>query len=168
MFNVGDTVLYGSNGVCRIIGIEDKCVEGITRHYYVLRPEFDSDSTIHYLPTDNEKAVGKLKRVLSAEEITKLIQSMPTFEADWIADDKTRRASYKEILAKGDRVELIRMIKSLYARQQTQQEKKLKFSPTDEKFMRDAEKRLYEEFAHVMNIEPDQVMDFIAKQIAGG
>lgn len=36
---------------------------------------------------------------------------------------------------------------------------------SDESFLKDAEKLLYEEFAHVLNITKDQVLPFIMRQI---
>ena len=36
---------------------------------------------------------------------------------------------------------------------------------TDEKYLKDAEKMLHDEFAVVLNISPDQVVPFIRKQL---
>ena len=36
---------------------------------------------------------------------------------------------------------------------------------TDERFMKEAEKMLYEEFAYVLNIRKDQVLPFILNQV---
>lgn len=40
-----------------------------------------------------------------------------------------------------------------------------KLYKNDEKVMKEAEKMLYEEFAHVLDIRPDQVLPFIMQQI---
>ena len=40
-----------------------------------------------------------------------------------------------------------------------------KLYKNDEKVMKEAEKMLYEEFAHVLDIRPDQVLPFIMQQV---
>ena len=39
-----------------------------------------------------------------------------------------------------------------------------KMYASDEKLMREAEKLIYEEFATVLNIKPDKVVDYIVKK----
>ena len=59
------------------------------------------------------------------------------------------------------------MIKTLYTRQQALlQNGKKKLRATDERFLKEAERVLHEEFAHVLNIQRDQVLPFILEQIS--
>lgn len=166
MFQVNDMVLYGAHGVCRVSAIEERDLGGTVCSYYVLKPEFDQHTT-HFIPTGNQAVVSKLRRILSAEEIHALIASMPDEEAEWIEDDNARRVHHKQVLAEGDRAEIVRMIKALYLRRQEQKGNRRKIQVVDERFLQDAEKRLYEEFAHVLQITPEQVLPFIAQQIGG-
>ncbi len=53
----------------------------------------------------------------------------------------------------------------LYLQQQSQTGRGKKLYKVDEKFMKEAEKMLYEEFAHVLDIRPEQVVPFITQQI---
>ena len=58
------------------------------------------------------------------------------------------------------------MIKALYSRQQKLlQNGKKKLHVSDERFLKEAERMLHEEFAHVLNIQRDQVLPFILEQI---
>ena len=65
----------------------------------------------------------------------------------------------------GDRMSLIKMIKALYFHQQKQQEKGKRLRASDERFFTEAERILYDEFALVLNIEPEQVLPFIMEQV---
>ena len=83
----------------------------------------------------------------------------------WIEDEKERKVVYKEILERGDRKELVGMIKALHLHEQKQKEKGRKLHMADERFFKTAEKVLYDEFALVLNIQPEQVLPFIMQQI---
>lgn len=39
MFKVNDVVFYGTTGICKIIGVEDKVISGTRKSYFVLKPE---------------------------------------------------------------------------------------------------------------------------------
>ena len=41
MFDIGDVLLYGTKGVCRIEKTEQRYVRGEYKDYLVLRPVFD-------------------------------------------------------------------------------------------------------------------------------
>ena len=164
MYSVNDTILYGSHGVCRITGIEEKNFSGNLVKYYVLCPVYSENSTI-YVPVDNEKLAGKMRRVLTPEEIYQIIRVMPQEESFWIEEENERKEKYKEILARGDRLELVKMIKALYYHQQEQHAKGRRLHTADEHFFREAEKLLYDEFALVLHIKPEQVLPFIMEQV---
>lgn len=164
MYGINDTVLYGAYGVCKIRDITEKEVDGHKQEYYVLKPVYDGNSTI-FLPVHNEKTTEKMRHVLSAEEIYALIKAMPAESTIWIDDEAARKGRYKEILTKGNRAALVMLIKTLYLHQQAQMEKGKKLHAADEHCMKDAEKMLYDEFAHVLDIKREQVLPFIFEQI---
>ncbi|MDR1604721.1 MAG: CarD family transcriptional regulator [Gracilibacteraceae bacterium] len=165
-YQVGESVLYGIHGVCRIEGVEDKLIDGNSVTYYVLNPIFESGSTI-YTPVDSEKTKAKMRPLLSAPEIFRLIRSMPGENMIWLENENEndRKNRYREIIAGGDRTELIRLIKTLYFQKQTRAETGKKPLASDNHFMKDAEKVLYDEFAHVLNIKREEIVPFIREQI---
>ncbi|MDR3294948.1 MAG: CarD family transcriptional regulator [Clostridiales Family XIII bacterium] len=163
-YQAGDTILYGSQGVFRIAEIAEKDLNGSPVEYYVLKPIFD-DRSITFVPVHSEAINAKMRRVLSVEEIYSLVKAMPDEGTIWIENEKMRRDHYGKILAHGDRTELVRLIKTLYLHRQEQRGKGKKLYMTDEKFMKTAERILYEEFAHVLNIKLDQVLPFIMEQV---
>jgi CarD family transcriptional regulator len=82
-----------------------------------------------------------------------------------VENDNERKDLYRKILAGNDRTSLIRMIKSLYSHQVVQKAKGKKLHMQDERFMKEAETVLYDEFAHVLSIKREEVLPFIAQQI---
>ncbi|MBO5020322.1 MAG: CarD family transcriptional regulator [Clostridia bacterium] len=164
MFKVNDTVLYGSQGVCRIKAIEIKEIGKKKRSYYVLRPIYQESSTI-FVPVDNENLVSKMHNVMSIEEIKNLIIDMPKYDTVFETDDSLRRNSYREILSSGDRVAIASVIKSLYSEQLRRKETGKKLPLADEQILNHAENLLCNELALVLNIEPQQVISFINEQI---
>ncbi|MDR3277329.1 MAG: CarD family transcriptional regulator [Oscillospiraceae bacterium] len=163
-YKAGDVVLYSAHGVCKVAELAKKNMSGKIMEYYVLKPVGDSKFTI-LVPVDSERLTAKMRRLLSAGEIYALIRTMPGENTIWIDDEKVRRARYKEILALGDRAELVQLIKTLYLRQRDMQKKGKRLYLADGYVMRDAEKMLYDEFAHVLEINPDQVLPFIMERI---
>jgi CarD family transcriptional regulator len=164
MFSIGETIIYGNHGVCKITAIQDMEIEDEVRPYYVLKPVFESNSTF-YLPTGDEKIQGKMRRILSIEEIYALIKAMPDQDTIWIENENERKEQYKQILVENERSALVKLIKTLYLHQQELKEKGKKLRVSDERFLKDAEKVLYDEFAHVLDIKREEVLPFIFEQI---
>lgn len=164
MFKANDTVLYGVDGVCRVEGVETRPCGRERFEYYVLKPVNNVSATT-YIPIDNPALTRRMRRVLSAGEILEIIRSMPQEEPLWIENDLERRRVYAEIMQSGDRAQLMRVVKTLYLRREKLSGRKRKMHAEDEKFLKDAERTLYEEFAYVLDIRPDQVLPFIARQI---
>ncbi|MBR6709273.1 MAG: CarD family transcriptional regulator [Clostridia bacterium] len=163
-FKVNDSVLYGTEGVCKISEITTQDFMGTPTEYYVLKPIYSAGSTV-FVPVANEMLTAKMRRIMSAEEIYALIRSMPDEELPWIENDIERRERCREIIQVGDRRELVGLIKGLYLHGEHQRERGRKLHAADERFLRDAEKILYEEFAHVLQIKRDEVLPFIMEQI---
>jgi CarD family transcriptional regulator len=160
MIRENDVVLYGFDGICHVTGVTTKIVAGLPVEFYVLRP-ISMEKTTIFVPTANAALVSRMRRLLSLDEVMDLIRSIPDEETIWIEDDLKRRAAYGRIIASGDRQEIVKLIKTLYQRDQELKLGKRKMHSADEKLMKEAEKQLYDEFAHVLKIEPGQVLPFI-------
>lgn len=164
MFQVNDTVMYGTQGICRIVDITEKDFMGTKKEYYVLKPMSDSSATL-FAPTNHEKIAGKMRRILTEEEIYQLIASMPNEETEWIDNENQRKDQYKKVIAGGNHTELIRMIKSLYMHKQEREANGKHLYISDERFFKEAERILYDEFQYVLNIRRDELLPLIFKKI---
>ncbi|MBQ8974092.1 MAG: CarD family transcriptional regulator [Oscillospiraceae bacterium] len=163
MLAVGSMVMYGKNGVCRVNGIVEKKVGKNTLKYYVLQPAYKNGLTF-FVPVGQESALN-MQQVLSAEEIHELILRMPTLKEVEIEDERERRDEFEAMLAKGDRDDLIRIIKTIYKIRGQRQSCGKKLCAKDEQIYAQAQKMLYNEFAVVLDIDPDQVVPMIIDAI---
>lgn len=164
MFNINDTILYGSHGICKIEDITEQKFGKEKDLYYVLHPVNNLSSTI-YVPVNNDKLTAKMRHILSEEEINDLITAMPDETTQWIENKSERSERFKSILLSGDRREIIKLIKTIYNHKEELKTIGKKLHASDEQFFREAEKILYDEFSLVLNIRYDQVLPFIIKKI---
>ncbi len=132
------------------------------RPYYVLKPIYHTASTV-YVSAISDRRKTEIRHILSADEIFSLVKKKSTKDFTWIKDNHKRKELYGQILADGNRSDLIEMIKTLRCRKQelksTNKDRKLQES--DECFLKDAEKTLCEEFAYVLSIKREEVIPFI-------
>lgn len=160
MFQIGDQVVYGIHGVCRIIALEERTVDRKRIKYFALEP-LDQPGARYYVPSENSAALAKLRHLISYEDLQLLLSSAEIRETCWIADENHRKQRYRELINSSDRVALLRMINTLHQHKKAQAEAGRKFHLCDENFLRDAEKLLNAEFSLVLGIQPTEVEGYI-------
>ena len=164
MFKLKDVVVYGSQGVCEIIGIEERKVGGESKTYFVLQPKSNRGATC-YVPTWNEKAWSKMRKVMTSQEIDALIDSMPNKKPTWIANESERKDTYKKILASGDQAAIISMVQALFSHKEEREAAGKRLHISDEHFMKDAEQLLYNEWQYVLNVDKVGLMAYIFQRL---
>jgi CarD family transcriptional regulator len=164
MFKENDVVVYGSQGVCQIIGFEDKKVDGALKSYFVLKPK-GGTGTIFYMPTWNEKAWGKMRKVMTKKDVDTLIDSMPRTAPTWIEKESDRKEAYRNILASGNQASIISMIQALFIHKKEREAEGKRLHMSDEHFLKDAEQILYNEWQYVLNLDKDGLMDYILSRL---
>ena len=94
MYDIGDYVVYGHNGICRVEDITNPGFSGVDKDkkYYVLQPLNTKGSRI-YSPVNNKKVL--IRSVMTSEEAEKFIEEIPMVEVLWIGNEKMREESYK-------------------------------------------------------------------------
>lgn len=162
MFAKNDYIIYGTTGVCKITGIEKKKFNNMEREYYILKPAYYPNSTI-YAPVDNNMI--NIRKIMTVKEVYDLIKTMPDNKPIWIDDINLRKEKYNEILKKGDKVELVKLIRTLYLEKEKKKNEGKKLYVGDEKIMSEAQRLLHEEFALVLNIKVDEVLPFILGEL---
>ena len=71
MLSVGDSVLYGVQGICIVDSMMEREFKGEKINYYVLKPINNSNSVL-YVPSNNKELVSKIKKVLNEKEFKAL------------------------------------------------------------------------------------------------
>lgn len=150
---MNEHVVYRNIGVCQIVAIEDQCMDGVTTiSYYKLKPIADTNST-YYIPV--AKADEKLRKLLTKEEVTELINTMPIEEeTDTVLSNnrRERREIYTQILKSDDHMAILRLISALYFHKRSSEAKGKRFSAMDENAMKNAEHLMLQEFGFVLEM----------------
>lgn len=163
MFKVNDYIMYGLTGVCQVVDItKESFIDNLQKEYYVLKYIYDND-TIIKIPTDNEKI--SMRKLLSKEDMSTLINSIPNSETIWIDNDRKRNEEFKSILKTGDIENLVKLIRSIYLDKEYKQSIGKKLYKVDDEIMQTAERLLNEEFATILNISPDEVSTYISTHV---
>lgn len=164
MYQIGDQVVYGVHGVCRVVDQEERLIDRKRMTYLALEPVGQGGSR-YLVPTHNAAAMSKLKHMLSREELEELICS-ETVRADaWIKDENQRKAVYRELIGSGDRARLMQMVRTIYRHKAAQAAAGKKCHLCDENFLRDAEKLLLGEISIVMEMEPEQAKQYLRAKL---
>ena len=164
MFKINDVVVYGAQGVCEIVGVEDQRIGRESKMYFDLKPKNDKGATF-YVPTWNEKALAKMRKVMTKQDVDALIDSMPSQKPTWIANEKDRKETYKNILTSGDQATVISMVQALYIRKKEREAEGKRLHMSDEYFLKGAEQLLYNEWQYVLNVDKAGLMAYIFERI---
>lgn len=167
MYQIGDLIVYGNTGVCRVEAVETPRHRPgeEERQYYLLRPLYQ-DGTIR-IPVDTKVF---MRPVISREEAEKLIDAIPGINAEVYHERNFTQlaAHYQEALGSHECSDLIELVMSIYAKKQDAESKKRKFGQVDARFMKRAESLLYGEFSVALGIPFDDVQGYIASRVSGG
>lgn len=164
MFSVKDVVSYGSQGVCEIVETTVREIKKEKIEYFVLAPVFDKNSKI-FVPIHNEKLIGKMKQLLTAQQAQDIIKGFSEVESIWIDNDNLRREKYREIVVNADRNELISLIKTLYVHRNKQKEFGKKLHITDDRYLHDAERIIFDELAFVLKLEQQKIREDVEQMV---
>lgn len=164
MFDVGDYIIYGCSGVCKVENIGPVEINGVSKDkmYYTLAPVYNKGSKV-YTPTDNEKVI--MRPILSSEEAITLIDHIQEIGTLQVVDEKRGEEVYKEALQKNDCREWIKIIKTIYLRKQAKINQGKKLTACEERYFHLAEDCLYEELAIPLEIKKDEVEEFIIERV---
>ncbi|MDR1565092.1 MAG: CarD family transcriptional regulator [Oscillospiraceae bacterium] len=165
MYKIGDLILYGNTGICRITDISTRNIPGRDKNqlYYVLEP-FYQDRTTIYTPTDTKVF---MRPVVSREEAEKLIALIPTIKAKPYHNRATSELEqhYRAFFKSHNCEDLIEITMSIYNKRQELAEQKRKFGSVDERFMKQAEDLLFGELSVALDVPKDEMPAYIERRI---
>lgn len=164
MYQIGDKVLYGMQGVCVVTDQEKRVVDKKTVTYLVLEP-VGQEGSRYLVPTHNEAAMAKLRKILTKEELATLLDSPEVRNQEWIQDENHRKQLYRELISSGDRLRLMQMVHTLYNHRSAQKASGRKCHLCDENFLRDAEKLLSGEISLVMELDAEGARQFLRDKL---
>lgn len=164
MFKVGDLVVYGSTGVCRILDI--KPYDGVGEEgqlYYYLEPLYQN--CMIYIPVETDQV--SMRPIISKQEAERLMEMLPTIQVT-IYNHRSVNAlenMYKECIQSYNCMTLAKLTKSLYAKRQALSRENRKLGVLDERYMKKAEDLLFGELAAALEIPKEQMFDYITQRM---
>lgn len=162
MFEKGEYIIYGSNGVCEVQDYMSAAGETDDRIYYVLVPMRSRGSTI-FSPIDNQKVL--MRKVMTKEEAKELLQGIPEYEDMVIPESRTQEQQYKAILQSGNSIESLRLLMALYARKRKREAAGRRITAVDEKYLLLAKDCLVNELSIALNMDVDEVDRLLADRM---
>ncbi len=164
MYQVGDHIVYGGEGVCRVeaVGGAPIPVRDCSKLYYTLRPIYH-DGVI-YAPVDVDVL---MRPVLKREEALSLISGISSLRTkeDVAApqDAKQAAAEYRAMLETYDTSNLLKLIRRIYLKNQKAAAEGKNLGQTEDRFMKRAKELLHGELAVALEIPVEQVEGVIQK-----
>ncbi|KIR02266.1 hypothetical protein P261_01081 [Lachnospiraceae bacterium TWA4] len=160
MFKIGEFILYKGTGVCKIEDMTEREFGQEVKILCIKTQLIKKKSTI-YIPTDSKKLVGKMRNILSEDEIHTILREMSVDDGQWIDDAHERKNVFREAINSGEPRLLIRTVRTLYSRKQELLLKGKKLNLSDKQFMQEAEQMVCDEFAMVLHKKPSEVRSYI-------
>ena len=160
LFGIGDVIVYGGEGVCRVESIGVPPLTGVNkqRQYYTLKPLYREGKI--YAPVDTEMF---MRPVISREDADALILRIPEIEPEIYENSNLRFLNeyYQKKLQNYSCEGLIKLIRSTRAKRELMISRGKKLGLVDERYMKRAEDMLHGEFAVALEIERSAVPHYI-------
>lgn len=159
-WKIGDAVIYGNNGICRITDIQRmRLTEDGEKTYYILEPLYRARMTIY---VDQKRGAESFRHPLTVAEIDGLIASIR--DQEWIANEKERQMQNASRIHGGKYSDLLSIISTLYKKDAERRSIGRKLSAADERDRDAAESIISQSFAYSLGIRPDEVPDYIRRR----
>jgi len=164
MFHTGDYIIYGSSGVCVVESVGRLNLQGTdqSKVYYTLSPVHKIGKI--YTPTD---ANVTMRTLITYEEAQQLISSIPSISPSHCPENNYKSLSdhYNKLLLTGCCVDLIKLLKTIYLKNEQLLKQGKHIRQVDSKFMKKAEDLLYSELSVVLGIPKENISASIGQRL---
>ncbi|MBO4322594.1 MAG: CarD family transcriptional regulator [Clostridia bacterium] len=156
MYSIGEHIIYGTNGICRIGEIRSNPFDpSDERLFYILYPLFDTSNSKIFTPVDNPNVV--MRRPVSKEAAERLFDLIPDIGTVEVDDERKRREIYRNAVQTTDLEKYISVIKTVVKRRAAFRKLRRRLPDLDNDFEHTARNCLYGELATVLGIEREEV-----------
>lgn len=164
MYEKGDLIIYGKQGVCRIenIGAINITKNPSEKEYYTLNPLYMGGKT--YVPTDTSIY---MRHLITKEEVRRLLLSIPKLEAASTENQNQKQLTdyYKKTINEYTCDGLLQLLCNLQAKQRLLSSQKKQLGQMEQRFKKEAEDLLHQEFAAVLNVSQEEVIAYFTEKI---
>jgi len=163
VYHVGEMVMHPSEGVCTIEELKLMDFSSNVCVYYVLKPVAEKSSSTVYLPV--MRGNHTLRRLLTRDTILEMIREAANQRSLWISDNKQRKETFARILSEGNHVKIIKLIQELHEHRILREQEGKRICAADENVLMEAERRLHQEFSHVLHMSLEETISFIRQNL---
>ena len=164
MFQIGDLLFYGTNGVCRVSEICSSPFDSTdTRSFYKLTPISEHSTLVIYTPIDNDRVV--MRPLISKEEAEALIARLGEIEKVAVAVEKYRKDAYREAIREGAPEGFVKILKTVRARREVFRKTRRRVPDLDNDFEFTAKNCLYGELCTVLGIPREEIHRIVTESI---
>jgi CarD family transcriptional regulator len=153
MFDVGDVVVYPHHGAGVIEGMTEKCVEGESKIYFVLRM-CQGNLTV-MVPADNSIQVG-LRNVIGKDEVDRVFDVLGEEQSPMPTNWNHRYKKNRDKLRSGDIFQVAEVVRNLTLRDM---EKGL--SSGEKRMLNQARDILASELMYAADVEAGEALQMI-------
>ena len=165
VFAIGDLVVYGGEGVCRVESIGRSVISCAdpTREYYTLAPLYHTGQVI--TPVDTRVL---MRPIMTTQEAEAFVASLAALEAENTAEMSQRaaREHYQAVVTSYDCTRIAAFMKCLCCKRAAAIKNGKKVSQLDERYAKRAEDTLYGELAAALGITREEVCAYIRRSYA--
>lgn len=156
MLKVGECVIYGNHGLCRVqdILVPSFLERGKEKEYYQMISAVDAGSIL-YVPVDS--AQSKIRDVIGEDEAFGLIDDIEDTAVIELPEGKKAEPAIIEVIRRNIAEEMMRLVKTLRRIKAVREAEGKKFASLNEKYLSMAEKLLYTELAFALKTEKDDI-----------
>ncbi len=151
MFSVGELVVYGGEGVCRVAAVGGSSIPGTDKNklYYTLVPLYHAGQVL--TPVDTKVLI---RPVMSRTEAEMLVEELPELEPEGpLGSPRATKDHYQEIVSSYDCREMARLIRTTTVKRSKALDRGKKPSQMDERYLKRAEDQLYGELAAALELD---------------
>ena len=165
MYQIGDLVVYGSIGVCRVDGFSHPDGND-SKLFYCLSPLYQP-GVIH---TPVESAKVPLRPVMTADAADHLLSQLSGIRVE-IYKERTIQLlaqKYQSVLQTGDPLQLLSLSLSVQQKRKQAEAQNRRLGMVDERYGRQAERVLFGELAVALDMPIDEIPHLISECLAKG
>lgn len=162
MFNIGDTIIYSTHGICEIDDVCEKTFGKETKKYYELHPINDPRLSIS-IPVDSDKVI--MLEVINKDEAEDILQSFTLEGTEWIESSSERVQVYSDAVRKGNRMEISKILNTLIAKKKEIEAGGKKFHVQDKKLLAFIENILFTELSFSLDTTFEDINKRVYKLI---
>ena len=160
MFAVGDLVVYGGEGVCRVGAVGPSSVPGADKQrlYYTLLPLYRTGQVL--TPVDTRVLMRPILTQSEAQTLVERLDSLAA-ESDLPGNVRLLKDYYQSVVTGYDCAAMARLLHTLDARRRKAAKQGKKPSQMDERYAKRAEDQLFGELGAALGMPREAVTGYI-------